>query len=101
MVTLQQLIYFRELAHTGNQTRTAEQLYITQTTLSNTIRNLERQLGIKLFERSGRSLRLSEPGQKYLHFVDEALQALDNAQTVINDYKDISQQFTTFCYQQN
>jgi len=92
MVTLQQLIYFRELAHTGNQTRTAEQLYITQTTLSNTIRNLERQLGIRLFERSGRSLRLSEPGQKYLHYIDEALQALDNAQTVINDYKDSSEQ---------
>jgi len=92
MVTLQQLIYFRELAATGNQTRTAEQLYITQTTLSNTIKNLERQLGVKLFERSGRNLRLSEAGQKYLRYVDEALLALNNAQTVINDYKDSKEQ---------
>jgi len=51
MVTLQQLYYFSELAKHGHLTRTAEKLYITQTTLSNTIINLEKQLGVKLFDR--------------------------------------------------
>ena len=65
MVTLQQLRYFRELAATGHLTQTAERLYITQTTLSNTIINLEKQLGVKLFDRVGRTLQLNEAGRLY------------------------------------
>ena len=65
MITLQQLHYFRELADSGHLTRTAQKLYITQAALSNTIANLERQLGIKLFERVGRGLRLSRAGELY------------------------------------
>ena len=88
MVTLQQLKYFRELAKTEHLTQTAERLYITQTTLSNTIINLERQLGVKLFDRVGRNLQLSEVGTLYLKYVNEALTALDNAQTAVDDYRE-------------
>ena len=87
MVTLQQLRYFRELAKSCHLTRTAEKLYITQTTLSNTIINLEKQLGIKLFDRVGRGIQLSEAGKQYFKYVNEALISLDNAQTVIDDFK--------------
>jgi len=86
MVTLQQLRYFRELAAAGHLTRTAEKLCITQTSLSNTIIHLENQLGVKLFHRVGRTLMLSEIGEKYLAYVEEALSSLDNAQTVIDDF---------------
>ena len=92
MVTLQQLRYFRELATTGHLTQTAERLYITQTTLSNTIINLEKQLGVKLFDRVGRTLQLNEAGKLYLKFVDEALSALDNGQNALGSYKDEYQQ---------
>ena len=92
MVTLQQLRYFRELAITGHLTQTAERLYITQTTLSNTIINLEKQLGVKLFDRVGRTLQLNEAGKLYLKFVDEALSALDNGQNALGSYKDEYQQ---------
>ena len=92
MVTMQQLKYFRELAKTGNQSKTAEKLYITQTTLSNTIKNMERQLGVSLFERAGRTLRLSRAGERYLVYVNEALTALDNARRVLDDYKEDSSQ---------
>lgn len=92
MVTMQQLKYFRELAKTGNQSKTAEKLYITQTTLSNTIKNLERQLGVNLFERAGRSLRLSRAGERYLVYVNEALTALENAQSMLDDYREDGQQ---------
>ena len=88
MVTLQQLRYFRELAATGHLTRTAEKLHITQTSLSNTIIHMEKQLGLKLFQRVGRTLELSEIGKVYLGYVEEALSALDNAQTVVDDYLD-------------
>jgi DNA-binding transcriptional LysR family regulator len=92
MVTLQQLRYFREVAKNGHLTRTAENLYITQTTLSNTIIKLERELGVKLFEHVGRNLRLSEVGEQYYRYVNEALIALDNAQAVIADRKEDDQQ---------
>ncbi len=92
MITLQQLRYFRELAKTCHLTRTAEKLYITQTTLSNTIINLEKQLGIKLFERVGRNIRLSEAGKQYYKYVNEALILLENAQTVVDDFTEKNQQ---------
>ena len=69
MITLQQLRYFKELAKTQHLTQTAERLYITQTTLSNTIINLEKQLGVKLFDRVGRNLQLNAVGQLYLKYV--------------------------------
>lgn len=87
MVTLQQLRYFKELAEAGHLTRTAEKLLITQTTLSNTIKNLERQLGVKLFDRVGRSIQLSEAGKLYLPYVQEALHALDNGRSALGDYR--------------
>lgn len=89
---MQQLKYFRELAKTGNQSKTAEKLYITQTTLSNTIKNMERQLGVNLFERAGRTLRLSRAGERYLAYVNEALTALENAQSMLDDYREDGQQ---------
>lgn len=92
MITLQQLRYFSELAKTQHLTQTAERLYITQTTLSNTIINLERQLGVKLFDRVGRSIQLNEVGALYLKHVDEALMVLDNAQIAIDNYKEVEEQ---------
>ncbi len=86
MITLQQLIYFRELALNGHLTSTAEKLYITQATLSNTIITLEKQLGVKLFDRVGRNLRLSEVGAKYLDYVVEALGALENGKNMIESH---------------
>lgn len=92
MITLQQLRYFKELAKTQHLTQTAERLYITQTTLSNTIINLEKQLGVKLFDRVGRNLQLNEVGRLYLQYVSEALMVLDNGLTAVNDYKESVQQ---------
>lgn len=92
MVTLQQLRYFKELAATGHLTQTAERLYITQTTLSNTIINMEKQLGVKLFDRVGRSLQLNDAGKLYLRYAQEALMALHNGQAALEDYKESCQQ---------
>ena len=84
MITLQQLTYFRELAENGHLTRTAEKLYITQATLSNVISNLEKQLGVKLFERVGRGLQLSRAGELYYESVAQALNALETGRTRID-----------------
>ena len=92
MVTLQQLKYFKALAENGHLTRTAEQFFITQTSLSNTIIHLEKQLGFKLFDRVGRSLQLNEVGRQYLVYITQALTALENADAFIMDQREKGEQ---------
>lgn len=64
------LRYFRAVAHTGNLTRTAEQLNVSQSALSVQIKRLEEQLGHQLFERRGRALHLTEAGRLALDHAD-------------------------------
>lgn len=81
---MQQLQYFKELAENSHMTRTAQKLYITQASLSNTISSLEKQLGVKLFERVGRGLRLSRAGEIYYESVSQALNMLETGRSRID-----------------
>lgn len=56
------LRYFLEIAREGNMTRAAKRLHVTQPTLSKQIKELEQELGKKLFTRSSTSLRLTDEG---------------------------------------
>lgn len=56
------LRYFLEVARTGNITHAAERLHITQPTLSRQLKDLETELGKKLFVRSSFSVRLTDEG---------------------------------------
>lgn len=96
MITLQQLTYFRELAKSGHLTCTAEKLYITQATLSNVISNLEKQLGVKLFDRVGRGLQLNEAGEIYYQCVVQALDALEDGQARIDSLLHARDEKVTF-----
>ncbi|MBC8574946.1 LysR family transcriptional regulator [Yanshouia hominis] len=85
MITLLQLKYFRQLAATEHITRTARELYISQTALSSMIIGLEKELGTPLFERSNRAIHLNEAGRLYLKYVDEVFLALENGRMALND----------------
>ena len=54
-MNLSQLNYFKKLAEVLHYTRAAQELFITQPTLSGAISSLEKELGAPLFERNGRS----------------------------------------------
>jgi LysR family transcriptional regulator, hydrogen peroxide-inducible genes activator len=71
---IHQLRYFCAIVRTGSFTRAAEQLGIAQPSLSQQIRALEKQVGTPLFERLGRSVRLTASGEALRH------RALDNLQ---------------------
>ena len=83
MISLLQLQYFQALAAEQHLTRTAQKLYISQTTLSTMIAKLEKELGVRLFDRSGGSLRLNECGQKYLQYVNAALLMLSDGENTV------------------
>ena len=56
------------IAETGNFSRAAERLYISQPNLSKTISSLERRLGVQLFDRSRAPIQLTEAGDIYLKY---------------------------------
>ncbi len=72
------LRYFMKLAEEQHYTRAAEKLCITQPSLSNAIMQLEKELGIRLFEKEGRRIRLTELGRQFYKCVESSLSTLDN-----------------------
>ena len=61
-MTLLQLQYFQVLARVLHYTRAAEELHISQPSLSYSISELEKELGVKLFEKENRKISLSDYG---------------------------------------
>lgn len=85
MITLLQLDYFRRLAETEHITQTAKELFISQTALSSMIIGLEKELGVQLFDRSKRSIRLNQAGRIYLQYVNEVFASLNNGRTALQE----------------
>ena len=82
------LLYFSVLAQTEHYTTAAARLGISQPALSSAIHNLENDLGgVKLFEKVGRNIRLTDEGRYYQENVDEAIQQLHRASMTLRDSK--------------
>ena len=71
------LQYFWAVAHKGSLTRAADQMNLSQSTLSVQIQKLEHQIGHPLFERVGKKLILTEAGQIALDYADTVFKAGD------------------------
>ena len=79
-MNLNQLYYFRELAEQRQYTKAAVALYISQPTLSVSIKQLEKELHCKLFKHSGRYVELTKYGRIFYNTVVSSLNTLDNGQ---------------------
>lgn len=77
-MNLYHLRYFIELVHTRHYTKAAARLGITQPSLSHAISQLENELGVPLFERSGRNTSLTRFGEEFLAYAENSLSILDN-----------------------
>ena len=73
------LRYFSVLAQLEHYTLAAARLEISQPSLSSAIRSLENELGVSLFEKVGRNIRLTEQGRYFQKKVDSAMAELDSA----------------------
>lgn len=87
-MNLQQLDYFRVVARTEHFTQAAEELTITQPALSRAMARLERDLGVSLFDRHGRAVRLNRYGRAFLRHVERALGAIDEGQRELAELAD-------------
>ncbi len=77
-MNLNQLQYFKVLAKEEHYTKAAEILNITQPSLSHSIRMLEQEMGVKLFEKRGRNVVLTKYGKSFLPYVENSLSVLKN-----------------------
>ncbi|MFC4099007.1 LysR family transcriptional regulator [Paenibacillus xanthanilyticus] len=82
---LLQLHYFRVVAQHEHMTKAAEALNIAQPSLSKTIARLEEHVGVPLFERQGRSIRLNAYGGAYLKRVERIFAELDAGKREVLD----------------
>jgi LysR family transcriptional activator of glutamate synthase operon len=82
---LLQLHYFLAVARLEHVTEAARSLHVTQSSLSKTIQRLEEDLGVPLFDRIGRKLRLNEFGIRFLRRAERALFELEQGKQELND----------------
>ncbi|TBL78930.1 LysR family transcriptional regulator [Paenibacillus thalictri] len=82
---LLQLQYFLEVARLEHVTEAARSLHVTQSSLSKTIQRLEEDLGVPLFDRVGRKLRLNEFGSRFLRRAERALFELEQGKQELCD----------------
>lgn len=82
---LLQLKYFLEVARVEHMTEAARSLHVTQSSLSKTIGRLEEDLGVPLFDRIGRKLRLNEFGKRFYYRAERALFELEQGKQELSD----------------
>ncbi len=82
-LNLKHLRYFWSVASHGSITRAAETLYLTPQTISGQLRDLEEQVGAKLFDKEGRNLVLTETGHLVFSYADEMFRLGTELQDVL------------------
>lgn len=93
-MTLKQILYVRAVSKAGSIGKAAEALFISQSSLSESIQNLEREYDIVLFERTSRGISLTRQGEEFL----KDTQLLSNIYQDLDDkYKNRKSEREHFC----
>lgn len=97
-MTLLQLQYFKTLARVLHYTHAAAELHIAQPSLSYSIKELEKELGVKLFEKDSRHVRLTGYGEQFLPYAEQALAMIDEGVGVLRQMAGSAQQIVRLGY---
>lgn len=98
MVNLELYRVFYTVAKCGSLTKAAEELYISQPAVSQAIKQLESQLGGKLFNRTHKGMELSDTGGKQIFStVEQALKLFDEAESKYAELKDTATGIVRIC----
>lgn len=87
---LRHIRYLKAVVDQGSFTRAAQMLHVSQSALSQQIKELEERLGAQLLDRSGRQVRPTDMGAVYLQYVRHVLEQLDEAARAVRDVEDLS-----------
>ncbi len=71
---------FKTVAEAGNISAAAQSLYISQSAISQSIKQLENQLGVRLFLRTPRGVNLTEEGRMLYQYVNRAITTIENGE---------------------
>ena len=82
-----QLLYFKTVAEDGRISVAARKLYVTAPAVSIAITNLEKELGVQLFDRIKNRLVLNEYGKAYLQYVNKVFSDLSLAKEAIQEMR--------------
>jgi LysR family transcriptional regulator, transcription activator of glutamate synthase operon len=85
---LRQIQYFIEVAKREHVTEAANVMHVAQSAVSRQIFNLEQELGVELFIREGRNVKLTPIGRVFLEHMKEAMQVIDNAKREVEEFLD-------------
>lgn len=85
---LRQIQYFIEVAKREHVTEAAYALHVAQSAVSRQIFNLEEELGVSLFIREGRNVRLTPIGKVFLQHMEQAMKVIENARREVEEYID-------------
>lgn len=86
---LRHLRYFLEVARLQHVTRAADSLHVTQSTLSHQLRQLEELLDVKLFDRIGRGVKLTEAGEIFLAYATRALLEVEDGSSALRELTNV------------
>ncbi len=89
--TFRQLEVFLTIAKTGNLTKAAEELYLSQSAASSALKDLERQLNVLLFDRIGKKLQLSDVGTQLRPRVEGLMAEASDIENSLLNNEDLSQ----------
>ena len=92
MLKMEYFYYMKEVCQTGSINRAAENLYISQPYLSQTLRKIEQQLGVTLLKRSNKGISLTDAGKEFLNISKEIIQLTQQAESLHNQYECGSQE---------
>lgn len=85
---LRQLEYFIEVAKREHVTQAAKELHVAQSAVSRQIANLEEELGVQLFVREGRNVKLTPIGRVFVQRIEAAMMEIDKALQEVREFLD-------------
>lgn len=81
-MTFQQLLYVVEISRCGSINKAAQKLFLSQSSVSGAIKELERELGIILFQRGNRGVEFTSAGQEFLGYASALLEQKENIENI-------------------
>lgn len=96
-MTIQQIYYAIVIAETGSINKAAEKLYVSQPSITSAMQELEKSLGITIFNRSGKGMSLTNDGREFMMRARQVYSQYDELQHFYSDPSQIKIKFSVSC----